>query len=238
MGIGLDGDECRVWWARVEGGGDGLVGRLDAVERDRWQRLRNGRDRDRYAVAHATARTACGLLLGVAPERVRWSATCRYCAGAHGRLGVDLAGGRLCVSLSHSGTRVAVAAAWGTEVGIDVEEIALRGEPPLTALSEVERRHLATLAEPARPAGFIRYWTRKEAVLKATGDGLLVPPRRLTVSPPGAPAAVLDWVDRPPPRTPVFLTDLDPGPGYQASLATLGRRLRVVTADATALLAR
>jgi 4'-phosphopantetheinyl transferase len=146
--------------------------------------------------------------------------------------------GRLWVSLSHSGNRAAVAVAWDTAIGVDLEAITLRGaDLPLSALSGAEREQLAGLPPADRLPAFIRYWTRKEAAVKATGDGLLVPPDRITMSPPDEPPAIRGWVDRPPPHAPIFLTDLEPGPGYRAALATLGRPLRVAVGDAAPLLA-
>jgi 4'-phosphopantetheinyl transferase len=57
------------------------------------------------------------------------------------------------------------------------------------------------------------------------------------MSPPDEPPELRGWVDRPRPRSPIFLTDLDPGPRYRAALATLGRPLRVAVRDAAPLLA-
>lgn len=91
------------------------------------------------------------------------------------------------------------------------------------------------------------WWTRKEAVLKATGDGLTVAPDRVHVSDPSRPAALLGW-DHPtgpgpapgpgaaPP--PLALHDLAPGPGYVACLAVFSTRpVEVQEADGDALLA-
>lgn len=242
---GLDVDDCQVWWARIEGDSDALAPLLDDAERERWRGMRHGPSRAGYALAHATARAACARLLGTDPATVRFTATCRHCGGPHGRPGVDFppgsppaAGGRLWVSLSHSGDRAAVAVAWDTAIGVDLEAITLRGtDLPLSALSATEREQLAGRPAADRLPAFIRYWTRKEAAVKATGDGLLVPPDRITMSPPDEPPEIRGWVDRPPPHAPIFLTDLDPGPGYRAALATLGRPLRVAVHDAAALLA-
>jgi 4'-phosphopantetheinyl transferase len=228
-----------VWWARVEGDPDALAPLLDDAERERWRGMRHGPSRAVYALAHATARAACARLLDTDPAAVRFTATCRHCGGPHGRPGVDAgAAGRLWVSLSHSGDRAAVAVAWHTAIGVDVEAVTLRGaDLPLTALSGAERDQLASLPPTDRLSAFIRYWTRKEATVKATGDGLLAPPERITMSPPDEPPELRGWVDRPRPRSPIFLTDLDPGPRYRAALATLGRPLRVAVRDAAPLLA-
>ena len=234
--IELNADECQVWWADVGATHDHLTDLLDDGERQRREQLRHGPARAGYAYAHAMARLVAARLLRVEPSEVRFTATCRYCAGAHGRPRVDHPGGRVNLSISHSGERSVVAFARDVDIGVDVERIAMRGPRlPLSALAGSERSILEDLPDERRLPAFIRYWTRKEATLKATGDGLLVSPRRLTVTGPDEPPELLDFVDRPPPDVPVFLTDLNPREGYRASLATLGRRLTVVEHDGTPL---
>lgn len=70
-------------------------------------------------------------------------------------------------SISHSGGLVVLAMA-ETEVGIDVEEIKERNYTPIVnrQFSEGEKREACDLT------GFLRVWTRKEAYLKLTGEGL------------------------------------------------------------------
>jgi 4'-phosphopantetheinyl transferase len=60
-------------------------------------------------------------------------------------------------------------------------------------------------------------------VLKATGDGLTVDPRVLTVSSPTEQPRLLAWPDGIQPST-VHLTDLDLGRGYSSCVALLGPR--------------
>jgi 4'-phosphopantetheinyl transferase len=232
-----------VWWVRVGDSTDARAAALlGAAEHERRRAMRHGPARAVYTVAHAAARVVAGRLLDADPAAVRFTATCRHCGGPHGRPGVDLppghpAGDRLWVSLSHSGDRAVIGLAWGKAIGVDVEAIGLRGpELPLIALSPAEREQLASLPAGDRLPAFIRYWTRKEATVKATGDGLLTPPRRITLSAPDSPPSVLDWAGRPAPHWPIFLADLDPGPGYLAALATMGGRLRVAVHDAAPLL--
>ena len=79
---------------------------------------------------------------------------------------------------------VAVAVAGGYDVGVDVEEVARSAFAgfPAVALHPQDR--------DGSPAERGLIWTRREAVLKATGVGLRTDPRSIRVSPPGEPPAV------------------------------------------------
>ncbi|HKT04790.1 MAG TPA: 4'-phosphopantetheinyl transferase superfamily protein [Rugosimonospora sp.] len=224
-----------VWLADVAATRPDLLRLLDPGERARWSALRDPRDRDRYVVAHALARVLLGGLTGTEPAQLGFAATCHWCGGPHGKPRLRAAGGHR-FSLTHSGRLVAVAVTREVEVGVDIEEIALRGTGlPLTVLSTVEQEALATVPGPERLPAFIRYWTRKEAVLKATGHGLGLAPARLTVTPPWQPPALLAWSGGP--RIPVHLYDLTVPDGYRGCLASVGTPLAVSMRDGTGLLA-
>lgn len=80
--------------------------------------------------------------------------------------------------MSHSSERALVAVTSGREVGVDIEE-----EKPISDLIDLARRFFAPgevagligLPDSARSAAFFRCWTRKEAVVKAVGEGLSYP---------------------------------------------------------------
>ena len=83
---------------------------------------------------------------------------------------------------------------------------------------------------------FFVYWTRKEAVVKATGLGFAVPPTSFAVTGPNEPPRLVSW-----PRCSnlirnMSLVDLDAGCGYAASLAILGCHSHVVSGDGSALI--
>jgi 4'-phosphopantetheinyl transferase len=233
----LRADECHVWWAAIGPGQQRLSRLLDQREQERAARIRHDPSRALYVLAHATARLVVSALTGLAPAAVPFTAVCRHCAGPHGRPQVTTELGLLRLSISHSGQRVAVAVTRDVDVGVDVERIELRGAGlPTGVLSPSEQAVLNELPEHEQLPALIRYWTRKEAVLKATGDGLVIAPAALTVSAPSQPPALLAWTDRPFPHTGVELRDLSPGPGYRASLALLAPGMTVREKDATSLI--
>jgi 4'-phosphopantetheinyl transferase len=221
---------CHVWWASPGDARPALLDLLDDTERQRWSRFRQPADRGRYLAAHALARLLLGAYLDVPPAQVAFARACPRCGQAHGKPRLRTPAAGLELSISHSGDRVAVAVARGVPVGVDVEQVRPdRHDTAMVglALSAPEQEALEALPPPARPAALLSYWVRKEALLKATGDGLGVAPDRLTVTPPDQPPALVSWTARPALRAQVHLTDLHPGPGHVACLAALGARLRV-----------
>jgi len=78
-------------------------------------------------------------------------------------------------NLSHSSDLALIAVAEGRRVGVDVER--LRPMPDLEDLAPRvcttdELVILTSLAEPLRTHAFLGVWTRKEALAKATGEGI------------------------------------------------------------------
>lgn len=204
------------------------AGLLDRTEQGRRAALRRPEDRARFTLATAVLKLAAGQRLGRPAGEVAVDRTCADCGRPHGR--PSLPGHPLAVSISHSGDRVLVALSAGAPVGVDVEQLSRVNPEELV-------RHVLGDGEhaPTRPE-FFCYWTRKEAVVKATGDGLRMSLPEVVVSPPGAPPRLLRYGDR---RDLVAaLSDLDAGDGYAAALAVLAPGpLRVRMRDATGLLA-
>lgn len=135
--------------------------------------------------------------------------------------------------MSHSGSVVAVAIREGDEpLGVDVEAVSDAAGKLLEVAPDVlaaeERDAIDRLPHGERVAGLLRFWTRKEAVLKATGDGLRLPMRDLVISGPLDPPAMRQWVQRPELVGQIWLLDLDlPGSvatSHIAALAGLGGR--------------
>ena len=237
---------CDVWWATPALAAPHLLALLDPAERERHARFRLAADRDRYAVGHALLRLAVGAASGTAPAGVTFALDCPHCAGTegrpHGKPRPTGAAAGIEVSLSHSGDRVAVALARGARVGVDVEHIAPgRDLDGLSAavLTPQEQADLAAVGPDLRPAAFFDYWSRKEALLKATGEGVYAGLTGVSLAPPHLPPAVRSWTTpSAPPAGTVRLHPLDAGPRHRAALAVLTPAdVTVAAHDAAELLA-
>lgn len=196
---------------------------LDEQERHRRDRFLREADRARYQTAHVGARLLLGAYLGVPPETLRFSRDCRHCGADHGKPVVCEVAVPLDFSLTHSGDQVAIAVA-AEPVGVDVQEIETGND--LTALSTValsatELGWLRQQPPELVREGFFGYWTRKEALLKATGHGLAVAMTEITISPPTEPARLVSWTATKPLTEPVRLYDVPVVPGYAGSVAVL-----------------
>jgi 4'-phosphopantetheinyl transferase len=231
-----------VWWARRRDASPRLEGVLDLAERERWAGYRRDADRERFLVGCGLAKAVIAAFTGQRPADVSLDRTCPQCGRAHGKPSVR--GGDLELSVAHSGDLVAVAVA-AAPVGVDVEQLDGRRYPPgggdpasvaRMVLAEPERAALAAVHPSGQARAFLVAWTRKEALTKATGDGLRVPFGDIVVAADAAGPRLVAW---PYPRDPrsVSLLDLDAGPGYVAALAILGRCRTVLVRDGSALLA-
>lgn len=237
----LRSSACQVWWARPSDASARLAALLDADERQRWSALRRLADRNRFVVACGLTRLVLATHLGRSPAEISIARACPQCGTPHGKpqLAHPPPTGPLEFSISHSGSRVVVALAHETPVGVDVERV--RPELPVDelapdVLTPLEGRTIRDLAGEERTLGFFVYWTRKEAVLKATGRGLGLPLRSFAVSGPREPARLVVTPESGPALV-MSLHDLDPGNGYVACLAVLGQCRHVVVRDGSALIA-
>lgn len=150
-------------------------------------RFRREVDRQRSLTVAALLRQLAGRLTGLDPADVRTGRWCRTCSawGDHGRpVALDeedrpLPGVHL--SASHAGLVVVVAASADAPLGVDVDLVeGVRFEGfDASVLTPAERALLDDLPAAERDGARARSWTRKESLLKATGHGLAVSPRRV-----------------------------------------------------------
>lgn len=210
---------CEVWSASTALLRPAHAALLDDRERERAERLSQPSDRARTLLAATLVRLVAARALDLDPadpetvRRVEVDRGCPTCAEAHGKPSI---GNGVHLSVSHAGELVVVAVTRVAPVGVDVE--------PTTraAHAQVAARWACAAEESAQIAGAgdaLRYWIRKEAIVKATGEGLAVPLADVRVSAPSEPARFLRWSGRP--RQACTLIDLNPPDGYVASLAVL-----------------
>ncbi len=221
-----DGDEVHVWRVDLDGVPEGAVASsLSADERERAGRFRFERDRRRFVVARGVLRRLLGRYLDREPARVRFG------YGPRGKPFVA-AGGGLRFNLSHSAGLALLAFGWRREVGVDVERVR-----PVPEAEDIARRYFSRWEEaelrrlPAgeRQAAFFRCWTRKEAFVKATGDGLSRPLDGFDVTlAPGEPARLLRLAGEPAAGHRFWIEDVSPGRGFAAALAVEGSPARVI----------
>jgi 4'-phosphopantetheinyl transferase len=114
------------------------------------------------------------------PEEVRFS------YGQKGKPTLEnakFASTRIAFNMSHSADIVLIAITAGTEIGIDVEQICAGAAHVETIADSCLNPREATLLDSAPPDNrtrtLLRYWTHKEAYLKAIGCGLSVPPQQV-----------------------------------------------------------
>jgi 4'-phosphopantetheinyl transferase len=202
---------------------------LDSGERERFAAYRQRADKSRFLTGRVLAKHVVGERLGIAPGGVRFDASCTDCAQQHGPPRVP--GAPVALSITHSGDRVGVAVTSGPALGLDVESVRDSVDPGLIdyALGGVERSALLELPQERRAVGFTTYWTRKEAVLKATGEGLRIGLKALTVAPADEPATLLASTYDGLRPDGIRMADLAPGDGYRAALAVSTSRELDVT---------
>lgn len=216
----LGGGEVHLWRldaARPDAGVDAPADCLDAAERARAVALIRAEDQRRFARFRGALRTILGAYLGEDPARLgfevgRWGKP---------RLAAPWRADGIEFSLSHHGDRGVLAVARRRPVGVDVE---IMPPPPASArlaarvFAACERAEWLGLPVSERPAAFLRGWTRKEAYLKATGEGLARQPEtvRVTLSPGAARLRAVEG--RPGEAARWRLRDLAPWPDAVAAL--------------------
>ena len=221
----LGPDEVHVWRASLAPPHDLLHhyhAMLDDEERAKAARFRFPVHRDRFVAGRGIQRALLSRYLGVPPGRIRYRYT------AHGKPGVDgpetAAGIRF--NVSNAEAMLLVGLTLGREIGVDVEH--LRPMPDGQAIAErffsaPENEVFRGIEPHRRDLAFFTCWTRKEAYIKAVGEGLSMPLDRFDVTlVPGEPARLLRTRGAPDEAARWTLHEVDPGGGYLGALAVEG----------------
>jgi 4'-phosphopantetheinyl transferase len=180
----IDSKKVHVWKACLDVNAlqlERLFGHLSADEIERAEHFKFEKDRNRFVAARGILRYLLGCYLGVEPERLQFA----YAHYGKPMLAPDFSYYNLNFNLSHSGRFALYAFTRGRDVGVDLEQVRYDLDISHIAqrfFSPTEIHNLKQIHQEKRNDVFFQYWTRKEAFLKAVGQGLLFPMEQCDVS--------------------------------------------------------
>jgi len=170
----LPANEVHVWAAGLDVSPrelTQLATALSAAEQERAARFRFERHRNRFIAGRGWLRAVLGSYLSAEPGALEFA----YSAQGKPALGADFAGTGLSFNLAHCQDLALLAVTRLSQVGVDVEQVRpLADAEDLVSrfFSQRESSLFRKLSEAQKPAAFFNLWTRKEAWLKATGEGI------------------------------------------------------------------
>lgn len=222
--VALVRDQVHVWRATLDRDtptAERMFHTLSTDECDRAASFRFERDRRRFIVRRGVLRAILGRYTAIEPTRLRF----RYSAHGKPALTGDCGAPSVRFNLSHSDGVALFAIGFSRDIGIDLE----RSRADLDFLEIAEQffsagevSTLRALPKDSRQEAFFACWTRKEAYIKAKGQGLSIPLDRFEVSlTPRGPAALLRTED-PGDAGRWSLRELVADGGYSAALCVEG----------------
>lgn len=189
---------------------------LSADERERAARYLSEAVRTRFVIARGVMRHVLGYHTRLSPRSLT------FVYGAQGK--PSLPQSNIHFNLSHSADLLLLGVTVGHPLGVDVEHIHFI--PEMTTIAQDhfslnEQQALFALPPDAQQRAFFTCWTRKEAYIKATGDGFSLPLRDfdVTLAPDEPPQ--MSRAEGDDPARWRFL-HLEPMPGYVGAVCVLG----------------
>lgn len=190
---------------------------LSPLERVRAARFAFERDRRTFVMSHGILRSLLGTVCRQDPAKLRFR------QGLRGKPYLEDAPAGVQFNLSHCEGFCLVGISLGPAIGVDIERVRQTDDMPQLVrqcFSAAERLEFAALPPGDQMNGFFNGWTRKEAFVKAIGDGLSYPLEKFDVTlAPGRPARLLaiggsetaasDWT----------MDAFEPAPGVRAAVA-------------------
>jgi 4'-phosphopantetheinyl transferase len=154
------------------------------------------KDRFRYTITHGALHILICAYTGVNEKLIN------YIQGKYRKPGLQVSSWKkLYFNLSHSGNFILYAFSWDLELGIDIEQIRdMQDSDSIIErfCSEKEKAEYFSIQKENRTQAFFKCWTRKEAYIKARGDGLYFPLNNFTVSiKPDTQPALIEVKDEP-----------------------------------------
>ena len=165
----MDGVAVDLWYAQLDRHRQHLeqyAALLDPVEQERAARFRFAVDRERFTIAHGLLRTLLGQRLDERPEALRFT------RAAFGKPAVEGAGLRF--NLSDTKDALLIGISDGREIGVDIETMARTVDHLAVGAHYFTGTEVAGIQQATdAKRRFLELWTRKEAVLKASGVGIM-----------------------------------------------------------------
>jgi 4'-phosphopantetheinyl transferase len=209
---------CKIALDQPAGVVGGLRGLLSADELARADRFHFERGKERYTVGRGVLRTLLGRYMGV---------PARALVFAYNEFGKpEIAGSDVCFNLSHSHGVALAAVTRGRAIGVDIERVreeVVRERIAERFFSPAEARALAGLPPGRQAQAFFDCWTRKEAWIKARGQGLSIALDSFEVTlGPGEPARLVATRPDAEEAGRWSLEALECEPGFAAAVAVSG----------------
>jgi 4'-phosphopantetheinyl transferase len=185
---------------------------LNDAEMERARRFRFPALFERFVADHGRLRLLLAAYLDADPQRLE------FVFNEQGKPRLSGPDCRLRFNMSHTRGLTMIAVCLDAELGIDVEALRPvedRDDIAARHFSPIERRSLQAEPEADRDLAFLRCWTRKEAYVKARGEGLSLPLDGFAVTLDGKHRAALvhcSWDEHEPYRW--MIEHLQPMPGY------------------------
>lgn len=220
---------------------DSLRQWLSPDEIERAERFYFERDRKHYIIGRGRLRELLSLYLGCAPDQIQfdYSEYGKPTLAAHLQELIDRSPftqtDHLQFNLSHSGKVGLYAFTYNRAIGVDIEYIKRDISCLEIADSFFSPHEIATLhslPESIHRQAFFNCWTRKEAYIKAHGEGLSLPLNQFDVSlKPSEPAALLATRPGPDEASQWTMNELFPGQDYTAAVVVEGSHWELQTFD-------
>jgi 4'-phosphopantetheinyl transferase len=210
-----------VWSATDEKQFDYLMQLLSYEEKKRAAGFKYEVDRQHFVVAHGSLRLLLAAYLRVLPECLI------LVPDSHGKPRLaDQADRSIRFNISHSGEMILYAFCVGREVGVDVEKIRSNTDE-LAIARQVFTQNEVSQVELSQGAMrieiFFNFWTRMEALAKASGHGLGIIPQKGISLPPEVDGTSMAMTRNSSGHEVAWqIISLQPGAGYKAAVAAEG----------------
>jgi len=220
----LCGQEVHVWLANLDLTPDrraDLNATLSPDEAEKASRFYFEKDRSHYIAGRGFLRAILSRYIELPARNLAFT----YNPFGKPALADGLTKSDLSFNVSHSHGLGLYAFCQGRAIGADIEQI--RPDFAIDSIAEAffsprEVAMLRNLPDEQRPRGFFNCWTRKEAYIKARGEGLSHPLDKFAVSlAPGEHPTIL-WSEDPLDAPRWSMRSLDPNPDYAAAVVLDG----------------